>query len=273
MQVAFQGEGGAYSDAAARSHFGPDVTTVPCESFDDAFKAVADGDVDLALLPFENTLGGSIHRNYDLLQRYDLHVTGEEIFRVQHCLLALNGVALEDIKMVRSHPQALAQCEGFLVSNSLRYEAAYDTAGAAKLLAESGARDGAAIASEYAGQVYGLNILRKNIEDDAANFTRFLVLAREPVTPHGAAKTSLVCTLPHRPGSLFRAMGVFALRDIDLTKIESRPVAGRSWEYLFYMDIIGSQSDLPVQRAIEHLREMAPMVRVFGSYPRDMSGS
>lgn len=268
MRVAFQGEWGAYSDAAAHAYFGPPVETVPCANFDAVFDAVTGGTVDAGLVPIENSAAGSIHRNYDLLQRHDLHIVGETVLRVRHCLLARPGVTLDEVRVVRSHPQALAQCEHYLAGLGVTVEAAYDTAGSARDLAASGDRTAAAIASAYAAEVYGLTILAEGIEDLASNATRFLALSRTPSEPAGAAKTSLVCTLSHQPGSLFRALGAFALRDVDLLKIESRPVPERSWEYLFYLDVAGALSDTPVARAIEHLREMTPYCRVLGSYPR-----
>lgn len=271
--IAFQGEPGAYSEAAVLEYFGQDAVTLPCESFDAVFAAVDNQTAGLGLIAIENSVAGSIHMNYDLLLQNRLWITGEHYLRVQHCLIANPGIALGDIKKVISHPQALAQCAGYLRKNGLPPEIFYDTAGAVKHLKESGARDTAAIASHRAADVYGMNILAENIEDNPANFTRFLVISREPYKPGPGEnvidrKTTIVFTLKNEPGSLFKALSVFALRDIDLSKIESRPLVGQPWNYLFYVDFTGSTSDPVVSRALAHLEEYATSLRVLGSYPR-----
>ncbi len=273
LRVAFQGEHGAYSEEAAYEALGEDIRTVPCPRFEDVFDAVVQGRADVGVLPIENSLAGSIHRNYDLLLRYeDVHIVGEYHYRVRHCLLAVAGVRLEDLREVRSHPQALAQCEASLRRLGLTPVVAADTAGSARWVAETGSRTVGAIASRRAARVYGLQVLAEGLEDNPQNYTRFLLVAREPFTgkPEEGReyKTSVVFTLPNRPGSLFKALSVFALRDIDLTKIESRPIPGRPWEYLFYVDFIGHAEHGPGQRALLHLGEIAPFIRVFGSYPR-----
>jgi len=273
MKVSFQGEPGAYSEQAVFNYFGS-VETVPCESFDVMFDSVVSGVSDAALAPIENSLAGSIHQNYDLLLRHDLHIVGEYFLRVQHCLIANPGVKMEDIKKAISHPQALGQCAAYLRGKGIKPETVYDTAGSVKMLKESGARDVAAIASKRAAELYGMQILQEGIEDNPENFTRFLAVRRESIIPEsdprseGMAKTSIVFTLKNVPGSLFKAMSVFALRDLDLTKIESRPLQGSPWEYLFYIDLIGSVHEETVQRALDHLGEYAVMLRVLGSYPR-----
>lgn len=267
MKVSFQGEPGAYSEQAVFNYFGK-VETVPCESFDAMFDAVVSGKSDAALAPIENSLAGSIHQNYDLLLRHDLHIVGEYFLRVQHCLITNPGVKMEDIKKAISHPQALGQCAGYLRSHGIKAEQVYDTAGSVKMLKESGARDVAAIASKRAAELYGMQILQEGIEDNPENYTRFLAVGRESIVPTNEAKTSIVFTLKNMPGALFKAMSVFALRDIDLTKIESRPLQGKPWEYLFYIDLIGSTSDDVTKRALDHLGEYAVTLRVLGSYPR-----
>jgi prephenate dehydratase len=267
MKIAFQGEPGAYSEQAVFDYFG-NVETVPCESFDAMFDSVISGKSDAALAPIENSLAGSIHQNYDLLLRHNLHIVGEYFLRVQHCLIAMPGAKMEDIKKAISHPQALGQCAGYLRGHGIKAEQVYDTAGSVKMLKESGARDVAAIASKRAAELYGMQILEEGIEDNAENYTRFLAVQRVSTVPEGEAKTSIVFTLKNVPGSLFKAMSVFALRDIDLTKIESRPLQGSPWEYLFYIDLIGSTQDETVRRALDHLGEYAVMLRVLGSYPR-----
>ena len=267
MKVAFQGEPGAYSEQAVFDYYG-EVETLPCESFDVMFDSVVSGKSDLALAPIENSLAGSIHQNYDLLLRHDLHIVGEYLLRVRHCLITLPGVKKEDIKKAISHPQALGQCAAYLRNLGVKPETVYDTAGSVKILKTSGERDTAAIASRRAAEIYGMQIVEEGIEDNAENYTRFLAVGRESVVPEGDAKTSIVFTLKNQPGALFKAMSVFALRDIDLTKIESRPLQGKPWEYLFYIDFIGSAYDDVVKRALEHLGEYAVTLRVLGSYPR-----
>lgn len=268
MRIAFQGEPGAYSEAAAIQHFGSGVETIPCETFDDLFAAVSSQRADGAMAPIENSLAGSIHQNYDLLARHALHIIGEHILRVEHCLIGAPDAAVDDIQLVMSHPQALAQCDQYIRAHHWKREVVYDTAGSVKMLRESGRRHVAAIASERAAQVYGMQVLARNIEDNPQNYTRFLVLAREPVEPPQPCKTSIVFTLRNVPGALFKALSVFALRDIDLTKIESRPIPGAPWEYMFYLDFAESVHAERGKRALSHLAEIASMLRVFGSYPR-----
>ena len=240
MKVAFQGESGAYSEKAARELLGTRIVSVPYESFEDTFKAVASRDVDYACVPIENSLGGSIHTNFDLLMRYDLHIVAEHEFRVEHALLALPGVKLEDIKKVMSHPQALAQCDEFLRSKGLKPVPEYDTAGSAKMISDNNWRDCAAVASDLAASTYGLEVIQSNIEDHDNNFTRFLLLSRQPVSsfipPKTAAKTSIVFVLPNTAGALYKALACFTLRDIDFCKIESRPTSARLLQFLQFKE-------------------------------------
>jgi prephenate dehydratase len=267
MRVAFQGEPGAYSEQAVFNYFGQ-VEAQPCESFDAVFESVLSGASDSALIPIENSLAGSIHQNYDLLLRHELHIVGEYLLRVQHCLIALPGVKKSDIKKVISHPQALGQCAGYLRALGVKTEQVYDTAGSVKMVKESSASDIAAIASRRAAELHEMQILEEGIEDNPENYTRFLAIAKEAVRPNGDAKTSIVFTLKNQPGALFKALSVFALRDIDLTKIESRPLQGKPWEYLFYIDFIGAAHQETARKALDHLSEYALMLRVLGSYPK-----
>lgn len=271
MRVAFQGEPGAYSEQAAYGYFGQ-VETLPCESFEAVFAAVTSGETESGLIPIENSLAGSIHQNYDLLLRHDLHIVGEYFLRVRHCLIALPGVAKSEIRKVISHPQALGQCAAYLRELGVKTEPVYDTAGSVKMLKASGERTTAAIASKRAAEIYEMGVLEEGIEDNLENYTRFLAIAPQPVVSETEAKTSIVFTLRNQPGALFKAMSVFALRDIDLTKIESRPLAGTPWNYLFYIDFVGAIQDVTIQKALSHLDEYALMLRVLGSYPRFKAG-
>lgn len=267
MRVAYQGEPGAYGEQAVYDFYGP-VETQPCESFEAAFEAVVSGSCDSGLIPIENSLAGSIHRNYDLLLENKLHIVGEYPLRVQHCLIGFPGVKKAEIKHVISHPQALGQCMGYLRALGVKTEPVYDTAGSVKMLKAGGERTTAAIASRRAAEIYEMQILQENIEDNPENYTRFLAIAHQPVVPAGEAKTSIVFTLKSQPGALFRALSVFALRDIDLTKIESRPLAGKPWEYLFYIDFAGAAQEAHVVKALDNLAEYVLMLRILGSYPR-----
>ncbi len=270
--IAFQGESGAYSELAAFEHFGAEINTLPCESFDCVYEAILNGDATHGMLPFENSLAGSIHRNYDLILRHELHIVSEYHLRVSHCLLGIPGAKIDAIEYAHSHPQALAQCEHNLTNLGIQRIAEKDTAGSARLIKEWDDPQKAAIASTRAAEVYELKILRKNLEDNPHNYTRFLALTNAPlqvVEPEiGDFKTSIVFSLQNIPGVLFKALSVFALRDIDLTKIESRPIQGQLWEYMFYVDFAGHQQTLNCSRALEHLRELAAFLRVLGSYPR-----
>jgi prephenate dehydratase len=272
MHVAYQGEPGAYSEAAALEYFGGEAQTLPQETFDDLFAAVESGACDAGLIPIENSLAGSIHHNYDLLQRHSLAIVGEHYLRVHHCLIGLPGARLAGIRRVISHPQALAQSDRYLRDlPGVKIEPVYDTAGSVKMVRDAGDRTVAAIASARAAEVYGMSILAEGIEDDPANYTRFLAIAREPIVLSAAgssAKTSIVFSVPNVPGSLYQALGIFATRDLDLSKIESRPLVGTPWEYLFYIDFIGATSEPRAQAALALLEKMSSFVRVLGSYPR-----
>ena len=266
MRIAYQGEPGAFSEAASRQ-VSATAELLPCRSFEDVFAAVSDGRVDYGVLPIENSIGGSIHRNFDLLAQHELPIVGEVEVPVIHQLLALPGTQLEDVKRIYSHPQGLAQCERFLRTLSgVELIASYDTAGSAKMIANERLTDAAAIASRRAGEVFGLNTLRAGIQDFEHNTTRFLVVGKTALSDAPHDKISIVFTLPNEPGALFKALAAFSLRNINLTKLESRPMASRKWEYLFYMDLKASPDDPVTQKALAHLGEIAPMLRVLGSY-------
>jgi arogenate/prephenate dehydratase len=266
MLIAFQGEPGAYSEAAALT-YSAEATALPCPTFEAVFAAVTDGRATHGILPMENSIGGSIHRNYDLLVEHELPIVGEVELRVDHCLLALPGTAIEDLRVVYSHPQALAQVEKALSQmRGVEVVAVYDTAGAAKMVKAGGRPDAAAVASRRAAEVFGLAVLRESIQDFADNITRFCVIAREAADVPDANKTSIVFALHSRPGALFKALAGFALRDINLTKLESRPLRGKPWEYAFYVDVEVPKSHPGCQRALADLAEFSHWVRTLGSY-------
>lgn len=274
MKIAFQGELGAFSQQAIRQLFGPRAEPVPYQRFDQVFAALRGKKVDAAVLPIENTLHGSVHENYDLLLRYDFEITAETSVRIVHNLIAPPGVTFERVRKVYSHPVALNQCLDFF-RNHKRIERVtfYDTAGSVKMIMKDRPNDAAAIASELAAKIYGGKILRREIEDDRQNFTRFFLLepaGSKPRAVRGTAKnpwkTSLVFSTKNIPGALFRALSALALRDLNLVKIESRPLRGKPWEYLFYLDLLGRSNDPVVQKALGHLEELADFLRVLGTY-------
>ena len=269
-RVAYQGEPGAYSEAAAIEHFGNAALPVARDSFEAVFESVSEGECDLGFIPIENSVNGSIHRNYDLLLQNTLYIISEYQLRIQHCLIARPEANLEDIQLVISHPQGLGQCRKTLPTLvNAKTEAVYDTAGAVKMVAEGDDLHVAAIASRRAAEIYGMKILAENIEDDPSNFTRFLTISRNPVKPEGPTKTTIVFSLKHQPGALYQALAAFANHDIDLTKIESRPLIGRPWEYLFYIDFAGASDNPSIADALAELQKEASTLRVFGSYPRN----
>jgi prephenate dehydratase len=266
MRIAYQGEPGAFSEAASRQ-LSPSAELRPCKSFEDVFAALTAGEADYGVLPIENSIGGSIHRNFDLLVEHQLPIVGELEVPVVHHLLALPGRTLANVRKIYSHPQALAQCDRFLRTlTGVEIIATYDTAGSAKMIADEHLEDAAAVASARAAEVFGLAPLKSAIQDYDNNTTRFIVIGRQPLTATPPDKTSIVFTLANEPGVLFKALAVFALRDINLTKLESRPFPSRKWEYLFYVDLAMASTDEPCRHAIAHLEEFAPMVRVLGSY-------
>ncbi|MDZ7372295.1 MAG: prephenate dehydratase [candidate division KSB1 bacterium] len=266
--VAFQGARYAFSEIAARKFFAQELDLLPCRSFDEAFEAVESEKAEFAVVPIENSLTGSIHRVYDLLLQHDLLIVGETSLRIEQHLIAHPGAKLEDIRIIYSHPQALEQCREFLASlPNVEAVAAYDTAGSVKMIRDQGLRHAAAIGSRWAAEDYGMAILCEEVEDIPENFTRFIVLAREEHDFGPADKTSIVFSMKNIPGALFKSLSVFALRDIDLLKIESRPMRGRPWDYIFYLDFTGSIHDELCRNALRHLEEITDMLKVLGSYP------
>src|SRR6266446_1648828 len=276
-KAAFQGERGAFSEEAARKLLGRRVEVMPCQRFEDVFRSLSEKKVQAAVAPIENSLAGSVHENYDHLLRFELPIVAETNIRIVHNLIAPPGVPFRKIRRVFSHPVALNQCLNFFAKNpQIEKTPFYDTAGSVKMIMEEGLRDAAGIASALAAENYGAAILRRSIEDDRENFTRFFLLRRPefarkyPVKSASGTKwkTSLVFTTRNVPGALFRSLSAFALRDLNLAKIESRPLRGKPWEYLFYLDFLGHIDDPVSQKALGHLQEVADFLRVLGCYPR-----
>ena len=265
--VAFQGERGAFSEEAAYKLLGRNIQVLPCETFEAVFQSVAKKKASLCLVPIENTLAGSIYENYDLLLQNDLHIVKEVNLRIVHNLIAFPGTTLRNLRRVYSHPVALAQCGRFFRSHS-KFEKIpfYDTAGSVKMLAEKRPPNSAAIASRIAASVYGARILQRHLEDHHENFTRFLLLSPKSHVSPRANKVSIVFSTPNSPGALYKCLSVFALRDIDLSKMESRPLRGRPWEYFFYIDFVGNVNKPPSRKALEHLAEVTTFLRVLGCY-------
>ncbi|MFQ5500484.1 MAG: prephenate dehydratase [Candidatus Zixiibacteriota bacterium] len=270
-KVAFQGERGAFSELAAHSLVGANIVPYPCGTFEQVFDAVESRSTSVGIVPIENSLIGSIHRNYDLLLKRNLHITGETQLRIRHCLVAPPGISFARITKAYSHPAALEQCRDFFAKQTrIAPISYYDTAGAAKMIAEAGLPNSAAIAGPYVAEIYNLKVLKKSIEDESTNFTRFLLLGRKPVKADDQAKTSIVFSMKNQPGVLFKALSVFALRDIDLTRIESRPVRKRAWQYHFYIDFSGSIREQRVRYALDHLSEITHFIKILGSYPQGL---
>jgi 3-deoxy-7-phosphoheptulonate synthase len=264
--VAFQGEHGAFSEKAARQFFGDAVKASPTPSFREVFERVVSGDAAYGIVPVENTLGGSIHQNYDLLVEFDVHIVGETKLRVVHSLIANRGTRLEQIKRIYAHPQAAAQCEKFLRAHAAwSILQVYDTAGSVKMIKEEKAMDAAAIASSDAARRFDMEVLKEGIESDPQNFTRFLILSKEPAK--SGNKVSLVYATQNKPGALFHTLEVFAKKGMNLAKLESRPIAGKPWEYLFYVDATEDLPNRQVAAALKELREHTTFLKVLGNYP------
>lgn len=267
MTVAFQGEAGAYSEQAVRNHFGAVATSLPCRSFQDIFDAIHHERADHGMLPVENSLAGTVVPAYDQLVDHDLRILAEVIVRIEHCLMAPSGTALDEVQQAISHPQALAQCERTLQRLGIEPVTHYDTAGAARDLAADPRPQTAAIASELAAETYGLEILARNVEDLTINYTRFFVLGTEEPVRQDPSKTSIIFSTRHVPGALYAVMGELARRGINLTKIESRPRRNRPWHYLFYVDFEGHEDDRTVREALIGILKRASFLKVLGSYP------
>ena len=268
MKVAFQGEKGAYSEEAIYKHYGSEVETVPRPYLRDVFNTVESGEADYGLVPVENTIEGSIVRAYDLLNERSLKASGEEIHRIQHCLIAHPDARLEDIKKAYSHPQALGQSREYLETNGIEAVNFYDTAGSIKWIKENNVHDAAGIASAQAAETYGMKILVKGIETNTENYTRFLEIGFDEPEPTGRDKTTLAFIVQHKPGTLVGALKEFSDRRINLEKIESRPRIGKPWEYVFFVDLEGHIMDDRISTALNSLKDYTLYMKHLGSYPR-----
>jgi len=268
MRISYQGMPGAYSEAAILQRWSGVAEPVPKPYLEEVFDAVEVGEADAGLVPVENTIEGSVTRTYDLLNERSLTVLGETVFRVIHCLIANPGVEPGDIKRVYSHPQALGQTQPYLTVHGYELVNHFDTAGAVKMIRDEGLRDAAAVASRRAAEIYGMNVLAEGIETNRENYTRFLHIGLGAEMSTGRDKTSLAFTIDHRPGTLVAALRVLADRRLNLTKIESRPYPGRSWEYIFFIDFEGHRDDLVSMEALRELSAYARSLKILGSYPR-----
>ncbi|MEM3666672.1 MAG: prephenate dehydratase [Candidatus Bathyarchaeia archaeon] len=266
--VAFQGEKGAYSESAVYSFFGPSISVKPCRDLAEVFESVETKKAEFGVVPVENSLEGSINQTYDLLLIHNLKVCGEAILKIDHCLITNPDGSLDSIKVVYSHPQALAQCRNFLERLGCDLIPTYDTAGSVKMLKEKKLKYAGAVASEAAALLYGMKILAREIADHPANYTRFFVLSEKDSEITGRDKTSIIFSTRHVPGALYKALEEFAKRNINLTKIESRPTRQRPWEYNFYLDFEGHRTEERCREALKALEERAVFLKILGSYPR-----
>jgi len=265
--VAIQGDRGSFSDEAAHKLLGGRIRVQPRETFPAAFRSVARGRATYCLVPIENTLVGSVYENYDLLLEHDLHIVGEVNLRIVHSLIAFPGTTLRNLRQVYSHPVALAQCSRFFAQHPrIEKVPAYDTAGSVRMLAARRIAGAAAIASRAAATVYRARVLRTHLEDHRENYTRFLLLSKSARLAPRADKVSIVFSTRNVPGALFKCLSVFALRDINLTKMESRPLRGRPWEYFFYLDFLGHLKQERCRNALAHLGEVTDFLRILGCY-------
>jgi chorismate mutase/prephenate dehydratase len=268
LRVGFQGEHGAYSEQAIINHFGEGAATVPNKSIREVFNLTEVGAVDLGVVPIENSIEGSVSETYDLLLTSSVKVVGEIVLRVVHCLIGLPSSKLEKIRSVYSHPQALAQCRGFVASLKAEPMITYDTAGSVKMIREKGDVAAAAIASERAASLYGMRVLAKGIEDYGRNYTRFMIISKNEPKRTKESKTSIIFSVPHTPGSLYNALEVFAKSGINLTKIESRPTRQRPWEYYFFLDFEGHVKEKRVSNVLGELTKNSVFLKVLGSYQK-----
>lgn len=265
-RVVFQGAEGAYSQAAMAQYFGEQIDSIHVDTFRDAMSAIDEGSADFAVLPIENSTAGIVSEIYDLLVEFENYIVGEQIIRIEHCLLGVPGAHMEDIKTVYSHPQSLMQSARFLSDYPWQQISMKNNAFAAKKVMEEQDKSQAAIASEYAGKIYGLDILKKGVNQSSTNSTRFIIVTNQKIFLEDAKKISICFEIQHESGSLYQILSHFIYNNLNLTKIESRPMEGRNWEYRFFVDFEGNLSDSSVRNALRGLREEAVNMKILGNY-------
>ena len=265
-RVVYQGAEGSYSQAAMRRFFGENVNAFHVETFRDAMSAIDEGSADFAVLPIENSTAGIVNEIYDLLVEFENYIVGEQVIPIEHCLLALPGTKMEEIKRVYSHPQSLMQSARYLSEHDWQQISMQNNAFAALKVAKDKDQTQAAIASEYAGQTYGLEILEKGINDSDSNSTRFIIVTNQKIFRKNANKISLCLEIPHESGSLYHILSHFIYNNLNMTKIESRPIPERNWEYRFFIDFEGNLADSAVKNALRGLREEARSMKILGNY-------
>ena len=264
-RISFQGERGAYSEAASISYFEDEIETIPCSTFAEALKNTENDTSDYSILPIENSLEGSVGESNDLLLSTNLNVVGEIYHRIHHCLIGIGSVS--DIDTIYSHPQALGQCRQFIQENSLKSIPSYDTAGSVKIIKDLNKKNVACIASKNAAKIFDVPIIKKGIEDNVNNYTRFLIFSKEVNNKTENSKTSIIFSVKHEAGALYKIINEFYLHKINLTKIESRPNKNTPWEYNFYVDFEGRQSDPSISDMLQELRTHSTFLKILGSYP------
>ena len=265
-RVVFQGAEGAYSQAAMVSYFGEEVNSFHVETFRDAMTAIDEGSADFAVLPIENSTAGIVSEIYDLLAEFENYIVGEQIIKIEHCLMGVSGTELSDIRTVYSHPQSLMQSARFLSSKDWQQISMQNNAFAARKVAEDKDISKAAIASEYAARLYGLTVLEKGVNDSSTNSTRFIIVTNQKIFLRDAKKVSICFEIPHESGSLYHMLSHFIYNHLNMNRIESRPIEGRNWEYRFFIDFDGNLADSSVKNALRGLREEARNLRILGNY-------
>ena len=266
VRVVFQGAEGAYSQAAMQQYFGEEVNSFHVDTFRDACCAIEEGSADFAVLPIENSTAGIVNEIYDLLVEFENYIVGEQIIRIEHCLLGVPGTRMEDIRTVFSHPQSLMQSARFLAEHDWKQISLPNNAFAARKVAQEGDCTQAAIASEYAGKVYGLEVLKKPVNQSETNSTRFIIITNQKIFRKDAKKVSICFEIAHESGSLYHMLSHFIYNNLNMTKIESRPIEGRNWEYRFFVDFDGNLADSAVKNALRGLRDEAQNMRILGNY-------